>query len=89
MPLYHLRCAACGREEKKMTSHPVRDPAKACPCGDWLKRTAKGPATRVMEKLDNGLMPKAVERDADAERLMKERAESADFLAGGAQRRSE
>ncbi len=89
MPLYHLRCAGCGRTDKKLTPNPVKDPETTCSCGGVMKRAAKGPATRVMEKLDNGIMPRAVERDSDAERLMAERADGADFLAGGAQRRSD
>jgi hypothetical protein len=37
-----------------------------------------------MERLDNGAMPRAVERLADAERLYADRAAKADPLAGGA-----
>jgi len=34
------------------------------------------PTTRIVESLDNGLMPRAIERPAESERLFKERAEA-------------
>lgn len=39
-----------------------------------MRRAPKPPTTNVAERLDNGLMPRAVERPADAERLYHERA---------------
>jgi hypothetical protein len=52
--------------------------AKALPpctkCGGGVKRTPRPPTAFVKERLDNGIMPRAVERPADAERLYHERA---------------
>lgn len=55
---------------------------KKCKCGGELCRTGNGPSTSVYETLDNGAMVKAVERLADVERLMKERNDAADPIAG-------
>lgn len=55
---------------------------KKCRCGGDLIRTGNGPSTAVYETLDNGAMVKAVERLADVERLIKERNDAADPLAG-------
>jgi hypothetical protein len=41
-----------------------------------LVRTPKPPTSQVTEVLDNGAMPKRLERLADAERLYRERAEA-------------
>ena len=51
---------------------------KTCSCGEIMKRRATGPTANVKERLDSGLMVKAVERYADAPRLYHERAKSAD-----------
>jgi hypothetical protein len=47
-----------------------------------MRRVVAGPSTSIVERLDNGAMPKAVERYSDAERIFKERHEAADPLAG-------
>ncbi len=54
-------------------------------CGAEVVRKPTGPSSQVVERLDNGMMPKAVERLADAERLYRDRADNSDPLAGGAQ----
>lgn len=46
--------------------------AQACKvCQKPLVREAQGPSTQLMETLDNGLMPKAVTRLVDIERLVE------------------
>ncbi len=77
MALFRFNCGTCQK-------HPVakfgRTQAEAlakagsCPCGGELVRISKPPTSQVMERLDDGFMPRAVERPADAERLYKERA---------------
>jgi hypothetical protein len=51
-------------------------------------RVSNGPSTRILEKLDNGSMVKALERYADAERIFQERHDNADELAGTKPNRS-
>ena len=53
-----------------------------CKCGEIMNRQVKGPSTQTMERLDNGAMVRAVERYSDAERLLKDRHNNADSLAG-------
>ncbi len=91
MPLYNVFCSKCGYmgqllAKKVWTQMDARD--LICPgCDKYLLlRCGKGPTTNVKEKLDNGVMVRAVERYADAEELFHERAKNADPNAGKANR---
>ena len=55
---------------------------KTCKCGTELIRDGSGPSTSIKEVLDNGAMPKAVERFADIEDMMHERIANSDPNAG-------
>jgi hypothetical protein len=88
MPMFHMRCRVCKAEDDRLLSSsadisgvPCRKCGRRAPC---MRRAAHGPSVQVMERLDNGAMPRAVERLADAERLYADRAAKADPLAGGA-----
>lgn len=73
MPVFHYFCFQCQKETKKLLAKEVD--SLECPfCGAELERDMKGPSARVVEKLDNGVMRRSVERLADAERLYKDRA---------------
>ncbi len=48
-----------------------------CQCGSEMVRAVSGPSATVKEKLDNGYMPRALERFSEAERLFRERASEA------------
>ena len=75
MPVFHYACTKCSKPHRRLCSFLESQVAQACPaCGGELTRTPNAPTTHVKEVLDNGAMPKAVERFADAERLYKERA---------------
>jgi hypothetical protein len=82
LPLYKLRCPRCEREKKVMRDKP---PQECCPCGGEFQRSGAGPSSQVTERLDNGLMPRSLERLVDAERLHQERADGADPSAGRVQ----
>ncbi len=82
MPMYHMVCGSCGAANQLMTSDPVNKPEMPCACGGTMARKPRGPGAQKVEVLDNGAMARAVERPADAERLYKERHDSADPLAG-------
>lgn len=73
MPLYYFECGSCRLQVKRLLS-PDEAESQKCKCGSLLNRTPKGPSTSVKERLDNGLMPKAIERYSEAERLYAERA---------------
>ena len=74
MPLYYFECPGCGAKSKKILDHDKANKLYHCSCGHELKRTPRGPSTSVKEVLDNGVMPKSVERYSEAERLYAERA---------------
>lgn len=77
MPLFHYKCDACGEQRRRLLVAARGNEVWPCPqpgCGGAMRRAPKPPTTNVAERLDNGLMPRAVERPADAERLYHERA---------------
>lgn len=88
MPLFKLRCSSCAAPASRLADswRDVVALQLRCSCGAQFRRAATGPSTQKVERLDNGAMPRAVERLADAERLFKDRADAADPLAGGAGR---
>lgn len=75
MPVFNYLCEACGQPVRRLCPADQALMPPPCPkCAGKLVRRPIAPSTHVKEKLDNGAMPKAVERFADAERLYKERA---------------
>jgi hypothetical protein len=90
MALFNTQCPKCYKQGRvfgdSYESIPLEK--KMCPCGYIVQRLTKGPSTSIMERLDNGIMVKPVERYSDAERLFKERHDNADPLAGTKANRS-
>lgn len=82
MPAFNLKCAECGASTRRLARTFLLVNLTCDTCGGKLQRDPHGPSAQVMESLDNGLMPRRVERLRDAERLMKERSQNADPLAG-------
>jgi putative FmdB family regulatory protein len=75
MPFYRFECKVCGHRKRKMLPSGQQTQPVACEkCQSTMWRDPNPPSTQVLEKLDNGLMAKPVERLADAERLYHERA---------------
>lgn len=74
MPLYHFKCSRCGPVQRLLDVEVVESgPIHCKKCGEILIRTPKGASTNAMEYIDSGIMARAVERPADAQRLFKER----------------
>ena len=69
MPLFYFSCK-CGTTTRKLL--PISQAEIQCQCGQVAARVASGGSSKVVETLDNGLMPKSLERLADAERLFSE-----------------
>jgi hypothetical protein len=88
MALFNLLCTKCGNTKRVFgdTYESIDFRKKICKCNYGMVRLVKGPSTSIMEKLDNGVMVKALERYSDAERIFKERHDNADPLAGKANR---
>lgn len=79
------RCEA-GRRPQRWLSTPgtleqdrLRHPCTHC--GERLARRPQGPGTSVVQRLDNGVMPRAVERPENMEELLEEESRA---RAGGA-----
>ena len=90
MALFNLLCTKCGNTKRIFgdTYDAIDIKQKICKCHYQMIRVSNGPSTRILEKLDNGSMVKALERYADAERIFQERHDNADELAGTKPNRS-
>ena len=84
MPLYNLKCNKCNVTQRRVLSNfeVTKEIDFNCLCGGLLVKQAGAPTTQSMERLDNGAMPRAVERYTDAEQIMQERHLNADPIAG-------
>lgn len=67
-----LNCFACKGSGRSLE----------CPkCNHHLvKRITSAPTTSIVERLDNGLMTRPVERPADSERLFRERSQNSEQI---------
>lgn len=89
MPIYNFACVSCKAPVRKILSpenyklfvifNEYMDCKK---CGGRVERKVNPPSSQTVETLDNGLMPKRVERFADAETLYKERSKKSDENSG-------
>ena len=70
MALYCYVCE-CGEKLSRILKKDEEQLCKAC--GKKMARNPSPPHSQVVESLDNGNMPRKVERLADAERLYKDR----------------
>ena len=72
MPFFSYNCSDHGDFRVLIDK---REKVHLCPkCGKECKFVLKSLGTiKVMEKLDNGIMPRAVERIANIEEIMKDR----------------
>lgn len=77
MPLYYFLCTGCGNQSRRILSATAASSTLECKeCHAPLQRTPKPPTTRVVETLDNHVMGRKLEREADAERLYRDRSKS-------------
>jgi putative FmdB family regulatory protein len=77
MPRYLFACAACKHKLGKRLEAGQQTNPQSCPrCGAVMERAPSPPSTQVLETLDNGIMARRVERLANAEELLRERAKS-------------
>jgi Na+-translocating ferredoxin:NAD+ oxidoreductase RNF subunit RnfB len=88
MPIKTFKCLSCDKVIRRLISDSViyhkyqMDLIFTCECGGSRVPITIGPTTQIMETLDNGAMPRAVERHVNAEAMMEERHRNADPLAG-------
>lgn len=80
MPIYRLACANSVCEQYRVVGRKMLRAGELdrwldenpCDCGERLEREPSGPGVDALERLDNGAMPRAVERRRDVVRLMHE-----------------
>lgn len=75
MPLYNFNCNLCGKNKQRICNAKESKEIISCDCGGQFMRNPLPPTTRITETLDNGIMPRKVERLSEAERLFKERSQ--------------
>jgi hypothetical protein len=79
MPAYNFLCTKCGTAFRKLYSVEQFNAEKnstSCTrkgCGYVAGHLGGSPSSQTMEVLDSGLMPRRLERLAEAERIFKER----------------
>jgi hypothetical protein len=80
MPTYVLTCTKCSKTVKRTPPVPIKDMNAdqvleylVCECGAPRERSGTGPTVLMKERLDNGLMPRAVERIVNEPELTKDR----------------
>lgn len=76
MPLYHYKCPSCGARTRKILEPTAAGFQDCGVCGVKLEREPTAATAQVVETLDNGIMPRRIERLADAERMYKERSKT-------------
>ena len=70
MALYRFKCPDCGTERSRIAKAPTE---QTCDCGGAMDRVPGVPGVSVVEKLDNGIMVRPLERLADQPRLHQEK----------------
>lgn len=71
MPRFSYKCPSHGEFQLSLEK---RDKSHPCPtCGGDSVSIIKAGTTRIVERLDNGLMAKVVERLHNVEEIMEER----------------
>lgn len=71
MACFNYKCPNCSKETRRIVPKPT---VTFCDeCNVEMVRAPKPPTTQVKEVLDNGLMPRKVERLRDAEDLNRNR----------------
>ena len=71
MPLFTYECPEHGIFYKLLFK---REETQACKCGAISKNLLKAGSVRVVDRLDNGLMARTVERLADIEEINEQDA---------------
>lgn len=80
MPLFYFFCEPCQKRFFKLLKGDQAKGGYECPtCSKIAARAPQAPSSQVLEVVDNGLMPRKIERYADAQRIFKERSVAADI----------
>jgi len=72
MPSFTYICRECHQTIRKILTVTAAAQPQPCPCGGEAERELQAPSTRVVERLDNGIMSRSLERLSEATRIYKE-----------------
>ncbi len=73
MPLYNVICPG-GHADRRILEPEQLKGLMCRVCGKKVRRTPKPPTAMLKERIDNGLMPKALENFTDGQELTKTRS---------------
>jgi len=74
MPFFRYQCPKCLLQARKfLEKREGEPPPSKCECGQATQWVYGQPQTMIKEVLDNGIMPRSVERLKDIEELIHER----------------
>jgi len=76
VPFFYLGCSKCNISEGRMLAPAEVAQQKCAKCGRPMRRQVRAPSVQVNEVIDNGIMPHAIERLADVEKLSRERSKT-------------
>lgn len=77
MPIFNYQCLHCEESSRKLLTPEQASAVQLCKkCGAALERNVSPPTARVTETLDNGIMPRRLERLADAEQIYRDHAKT-------------
>jgi hypothetical protein len=75
MPLYKYICPKCGAKSRQLSA--TRPERMTCPIDATTMMSDSGGSTSVVDTLDNGIMPKKVERYSNVHELRRSHQEIA------------
>jgi hypothetical protein len=73
VPLFYVICPEAHADKRILEPEQLKG-LKCRTCGKKVRRTPKPPTSMLKERIDTGLMPKALENYVDGQQLTKERS---------------
>jgi hypothetical protein len=76
MPVFNFTCCKCSQPQRRLLDKisPSGYICSTVNCRGPLRRVAQAPSTQTLERLDNGCMPRALERLEYAQEIYDEHA---------------
>lgn len=75
--MFYTQCRSCGVVAARMLASSADMKTCRCKvCNGQIKRVPRPPSTVMTERLDNGIMPKAVVRPTNAEEMYLDHAKN-------------
>lgn len=82
MPLFYFYCSNCQKKYRHiLKQYSLGQKVSCVVCKSALERLVKAPTTQTTEIIDNGIMPKQVEKLMDVKELLEERSKKSEPLS--------